>query len=217
MQCLQSQLGAHVLSRSCSRPPPPSPFFQERPPVDDSVTFRTLPAAGWGRSRTCSGIYKDGGEFSCLRREAAQGARWNDPDGRALSRLRRAEVARRRGRSAPSQIGTRWAIGAGVVMLTWPMGADQYTDAKLLVDQLGVAIRACEAPGDAVPDPARLARALAESLDGTRPERGRIERLSKAAADAVDGGSSDADLDGFVKSLTKLQCGRSDARVDEEC
>ncbi|XP_030455608.1 flavonol 3-O-glucosyltransferase UGT89B1-like [Syzygium oleosum] len=109
------------------------------------------------------------------------------------------------------------AIGAGVVMLTWPMGADQYTDAKLLVDQLGVAIRACEAPGDAVPDPARLARALAESLDGTRPERGRVERLSKAAADAVDGGSSDEDLDGFVKSLTKLQCGRSDARVDEEC
>lgn len=103
------------------------------------------------------------------------------------------------------------AIGAGVVMLTWPMGADQYTDAKLLVDQLGVAIRACEAPDDAVPDPARLARALAESLDGARPERGRMQRLSEAAADAVDGGSSAKDLDGFVQSLTELQCGRSDA------
>ncbi|KAF8037487.1 hypothetical protein BT93_B0397 [Corymbia citriodora subsp. variegata] len=90
------------------------------------------------------------------------------------------------------------AIGAGVVMLTWPMGADQYTDAKLLVDQLGVAIRACEAPNDTVPDPAQLARALAAALDGTRPERGRMEKLSKAAADA---------------SLTKLRCGRSDASV----
>ncbi|KAF8037486.1 hypothetical protein BT93_B0396 [Corymbia citriodora subsp. variegata] len=109
------------------------------------------------------------------------------------------------------------AIGAGVVMLTWPMGADQYTDAKLLVDQLGVAIRACEAPADAVPDPAQLARALAASLDGTRPERGRMQKLSKAAADAVDGGSSERDLDGFVKSLTELQRGKSDAAaVDGE-
>ncbi|XP_030536199.2 UDP-glycosyltransferase 89B2-like [Rhodamnia argentea] len=96
-------------------------------------------------------------------------------------------------------------ISAGVVMLTWPMGADQYTDATLLVDQLGVAIRACEAPDDAVPDPAELARALAESLDETRPERGRIKKLSEAAADAVNGGSSDKDLDGFVKSLAELQ------------
>ncbi|KAI6683312.1 hypothetical protein NL676_029225 [Syzygium grande] len=103
------------------------------------------------------------------------------------------------------------AIGAGVVMLTWPMGGDQYTDAKLLVDQLGVAIRACEAPPDAVPDPARLARALAESLNGTRPEIGQIGKLSKAAADTVAGGSSDKDLDGFVKSLMELQRGRSDA------
>ncbi|KAI3416874.1 RING-type domain-containing protein [Psidium guajava] len=107
-------------------------------------------------------------------------------------------------------------ISAGVVMLTWPMGADQYTGAKLLVDQLGVAIRACEAPYDAVPDPAELARALAESLDETRPERGRIKKLSGAAADAVNGGSSDKDLDGFVKCLAELQRGRSDAGVDGE-
>ncbi|KAI3416875.1 uncharacterized protein J3R85_014984 [Psidium guajava] len=107
-------------------------------------------------------------------------------------------------------------ISAGVVMLTWPMGADQYTGAKLLVDQLGVAIRACEAPHDAVPDPAELARALAESLDETRPERGRIKKLSGAAADAVNGGSSDKDLDGLVESLVELQRGRRDVGFDGE-
>ncbi|XP_030536068.2 UDP-glycosyltransferase 89B2-like [Rhodamnia argentea] len=106
------------------------------------------------------------------------------------------------------------AISAGVAMLTWPMGADQYAGAKLLVDELGAAIRACDAPGDAVPDPAELARALTQSLDETRPERSRIKKLSGAAADAVNGGSSDKDLDGFVKSLMELQRGRSDAGID---
>lgn len=29
-------------------------------------------------------------------------------------------------------------VAAGVLMLTWPLGADQYIDANLLVDQLGL-------------------------------------------------------------------------------
>ncbi|KAL7161128.1 hypothetical protein ACSBR2_041730 [Camellia fascicularis] len=36
------------------------------------------------------------------------------------------------------------SIFAGVPMLAWPMGADQFTNATLLVDQLRVASRACE-------------------------------------------------------------------------
>ncbi|KAI4329658.1 hypothetical protein MLD38_028019 [Melastoma candidum] len=96
-------------------------------------------------------------------------------------------------------------ISSGVVMLTWPMGSDQFTDAKLLVDELGVGIRACEGE-TAVPDPDLLSQVLAESVKEGRPERGRAEKLKEAAAAAVgDGGSSFRDLDDFVRKLSELQ------------
>ncbi|XP_018823967.2 UDP-glycosyltransferase 89B2-like [Juglans regia] len=94
-------------------------------------------------------------------------------------------------------------ITAGVVMLTWPMGADQYANAKLLVDELGVAIRACEGTQN-IPEPAELARLLAISVEETRPERVLAKELSAAAASAVKGGSSDTNLDEFIKQLGDL-------------
>ncbi|XP_040997674.1 UDP-glycosyltransferase 89B2-like [Juglans microcarpa x Juglans regia] len=94
-------------------------------------------------------------------------------------------------------------ITAGVVMLTWPMGADQYSNAKLLVDELGVAIRACEGTQN-IPKSAELARLLAISLEETRPERVLAKELCAAAASAVEGGSSDTNLDEFIKQLGDL-------------
>ncbi|KAF5468859.1 hypothetical protein F2P56_012972 [Juglans regia] len=94
-------------------------------------------------------------------------------------------------------------ITAGVVMLTWPMGADQYSNAKLLVDELGVAIRACEGTQN-IPTSAELARLLASSVDETRPERLLAKELSAAAVSAVNGGSSDTNLDEFIKQLGDL-------------
>ncbi|KAG2689142.1 hypothetical protein I3760_09G125800 [Carya illinoinensis] len=94
-------------------------------------------------------------------------------------------------------------ITAGVVMLTWPMGADQYSNAKLLVDELGVAIRACEGNQN-IPESAELARLLAISVEETRPERVLAKELSAAAASAVKGGSSDTNLDEFIKQLGDL-------------
>lgn len=35
-------------------------------------------------------------------------------------------------------------VASGVIMLTWPTGADQFASAKLLVDQLGVGKRISE-------------------------------------------------------------------------
>ncbi|KAK4782529.1 hypothetical protein SAY86_016631 [Trapa natans] len=92
-------------------------------------------------------------------------------------------------------------LAAGVVMLTWPMGADQFSDAKLLVDQLGVGIRAHERE-DRAPNPAELAQILVRSVDGSIPERARAGELREAAAAAVSrGGSSDKDLDALVEAL----------------
>ncbi|XP_022736584.1 UDP-glycosyltransferase 89B1-like [Durio zibethinus] len=95
-------------------------------------------------------------------------------------------------------------ITAGVVMLTWPMGADQFTNAKLLVDQWGVGIRVGESTQN-IPESSKLARVLVESLDGTRPERVRARRLSESALGAVKGGSSDKDLDSLVKAVSELK------------
>ncbi|KAF5468856.1 hypothetical protein F2P56_012969 [Juglans regia] len=94
-------------------------------------------------------------------------------------------------------------ITAGVVMLTWPMGADQYWNAKLLVDELGVAIRACEGT-HSIPKSDELARLLAISVDETRPERLLARELSAAAVSAVNGGSSYTNLDEFIKQLGDL-------------
>lgn len=100
-------------------------------------------------------------------------------------------------------------LAAGVLMLTWPMGADQYSDAKLLVDQLGVGIRAHEEKASP-PNPAQLSKILARSIDGSIPERARAREMREAAAAAVSrGGSSDKDLDALVEAITKL---KSDSR-----
>ncbi|GMI97108.1 UDP-glucosyl transferase 89B1 [Hibiscus trionum] len=95
-------------------------------------------------------------------------------------------------------------ISAGVVMLTWPMGADQFTNMKLLVDQLGVGIRVGESSQN-IPESSTLARLLVESVDGCRTERARAKMLMEAALNAVKGGSSDKDLDLLVKAVNELK------------
>ena len=93
-------------------------------------------------------------------------------------------------------------ITAEVVMLTWPMGAEQFANAKLLVDELGVGIRAGESVEN-IPESSELARLLVESVSVTRPERVRVKGLSDASLGAIKGGSSDKDLDEFVERLTR--------------
>lgn len=95
-------------------------------------------------------------------------------------------------------------IAAGVMMLTWPMGADQYANAKLLVDQLGVGKRVCEGGPESVPDSVKLARLLDESLSGGRAERVKVKELNQAAIKAVKEGTSLGDLDMFTMLLSQL-------------
>ncbi|XP_040997672.1 UDP-glycosyltransferase 89B2-like [Juglans microcarpa x Juglans regia] len=94
-------------------------------------------------------------------------------------------------------------IAAGVVMLTWPMDADQYTNAMLLVEELGVAIRACEGTQN-ISESAELAQLLAISVEETWLERILAKELSAAAASAVKGGSSDKNLDELITQLGDL-------------
>ncbi|KAI3730282.1 hypothetical protein L1987_61451 [Smallanthus sonchifolius] len=97
------------------------------------------------------------------------------------------------------------SILAGVMILAWPMEADQYVNARLLVEEHGVAVRICEGP-DTVPDPARLARMIAESMGGDKSEKLKAKELKNKATEAVkDGGSSSMEMDRFVKELSKFQ------------
>ncbi|KAF7152229.1 hypothetical protein RHSIM_Rhsim01G0068200 [Rhododendron simsii] len=96
-------------------------------------------------------------------------------------------------------------LAAGVLMLTWPMGADQFYNAKLLVDQLGVGFRVCEGGEQNIPNLDELTRLLAESVGGNRAEREGVVRLHEEAWNAVNGGSSARDLDELVKELNLLR------------
>ncbi|KAE8658410.1 UDP-Glycosyltransferase superfamily protein [Hibiscus syriacus] len=95
-------------------------------------------------------------------------------------------------------------ILAEVLLLAWPMQADHFHNATLLVDELGVAVRVCEGL-ETVPDATKLARTLSDSLAMNKPERVRAMKLRKTALDAIgEGGSSYKALDDFVERLSSL-------------
>ncbi|KAI3686577.1 hypothetical protein L1987_80257 [Smallanthus sonchifolius] len=94
-------------------------------------------------------------------------------------------------------------IASGVMMLAWPMGADQFANATLLVDELGVGKRVCEGGPEIVPDSNELARLLDESLSGDLPERVKVKELRDGAMKAVKEGTS-RDLDMFVKIVCEV-------------
>jgi UDP:flavonoid glycosyltransferase YjiC (YdhE family) len=95
-------------------------------------------------------------------------------------------------------------IAAGVVMLTWPMDEDQFTNAKLLVDELGVGIRVGEAT-QVIPESTELARILVDSVDGNRLDTAKAAKLREQTLSAVvKGGSSEKALDEFVKKVNQL-------------
>ncbi|OAY79145.1 UDP-glycosyltransferase 89B1 [Ananas comosus] len=99
------------------------------------------------------------------------------------------------------------AAAAGVAMLTWPMTADQHVNARLLVEEAGVALPACDGGLAAVPDPHELARTLAEAVRGEkgRAVRDRAKELGRKAVEAVrGGGSSYIALEEFIQELHNL-------------
>nr|VDD59444.1 unnamed protein product [Brassica oleracea] len=89
----------------------------------------------------------------------------------------------------------------GVVMLAWPMQADHFYNAKLLIDDLGVAARVGENK-DSVPDSGKLARVLADSVKDDFPERVRLMKLREKGMEAIqEGGSSYNNLDELVAEM----------------
>ncbi|PWA45997.1 UDP-glucuronosyl/UDP-glucosyltransferase [Artemisia annua] len=82
------------------------------------------------------------------------------------------------------------ALTAGVLVLTWPMSADNFANALLLHDQK-LGLKACEGV-DTIPDSADLARLFRKSAcDEAHVERNRATKFALAArAAVVEGGTS---------------------------
>lgn len=102
----------------------------------------------------------------------------------------------------------------GVPLLTWPSGADQRLNAKLLVDILGVAIPVpleyLGEDGIAIVGWAVICEVVKELMRGERGRKARekAQELSVVARKAVEkGGSSDRRLDKLIESLGKRTCG----------
>ena len=93
---------------------------------------------------------------------------------------------------------------AGVSMLAWPMGADQYLNSILLVNELKVAVKVCEG-AESVPDSAELARAVTLSVSENWGARERVTKFRKAALEAIKpSGRSVKNLDALVKHLSEF-------------
>lgn len=96
------------------------------------------------------------------------------------------------------------AIVSGVMILGWPMEADQFVNERLLVEYVGAGVRVCEGL-ETVPDPTELARTINESMkDSIVMERAKDLR-NKALEAVKTGGSSMKDMDRLVKELAQLK------------
>ncbi|KAH0753632.1 hypothetical protein KY290_023902 [Solanum tuberosum] len=101
------------------------------------------------------------------------------------------------------------AIVAGVVILGWPMEADQFINTWLLVDNMKTSVRVCEG-SDSVPDPIELGRKINEAMSNDLFKE-RAKKMRDEALEAVKiGGGSKKDLDSIVKELGQL-------RVENSC
>ncbi|KAG4153547.1 hypothetical protein ERO13_D04G189701v2 [Gossypium hirsutum] len=95
-------------------------------------------------------------------------------------------------------------IVSGVMILAGPMEADQFLNARLLVDNIGVGVRECEG-ADSVPDSDELGRAIAEFMTEGGGMKAKAKDLKEKALAAVSHGeSSMKDLDRFVEELGQL-------------
>lgn len=94
------------------------------------------------------------------------------------------------------------AVAAEVLLLTWPMSADQYSNATLL-HELKVGMKVCEG-AVTVPDSGHLAELFSKSVsEELQVERERAKEFGKAAKEAIgEKGSSLKELDRLVANFS---------------
>ncbi|CAL4916837.1 unnamed protein product [Urochloa decumbens] len=98
------------------------------------------------------------------------------------------------------------ASAAGVPMLAWPMTADQFVNARLLVEEAGAAVPVSWGGIQAAPEAEEVARVLEAAAGGQCAHvAARAKELAEEAAATVsDGGASRQELDELVRELREL-------------
>lgn len=97
------------------------------------------------------------------------------------------------------------SILAGVLVLGWPMEADQFVNAKLLVDYLGAGICVCEGT-DTVPAAPELATKISDAINCDVLKKARVKELRDEALATVKANKGSIEcLEELVKQLTQLQ------------
>jgi hypothetical protein len=102
-------------------------------------------------------------------------------------------------------------VAAGVPVVAFPQWGDQCTDARFLVDELGMGVRLVRAAGGGGLRREDVLDAVEDALAGPRAEamRASARRWSEAARRAVaPGGSSDANVQSFVDEVAARRAGR---------
>ncbi|KAM3340169.1 UDP-glycosyltransferase 89A2 [Capsicum galapagoense] len=95
-------------------------------------------------------------------------------------------------------------IVAGVLILGWPMEADQFINAWWLVDNMKTSVRVCEG-SNSVPDPIELGLRISEAMSNNLFKE-RAQKMRDEAFEAIKiGGTSKRDLDWIVRELTQLK------------
>lgn len=96
------------------------------------------------------------------------------------------------------------AISSGVMILAWPMEADQFQNSRLLVEDIRVAVKVCEG-AESVPDSDELGRIIGEVMKEGGGLKLKAEELREEAFAAIaEGGTSAMDLNRLVEELRRL-------------
>jgi hypothetical protein len=99
------------------------------------------------------------------------------------------------------------AAAAGVTILAWPMTADQFVNARLLVDELRAAVPVCWGGLATAPSADELVRVLEGAVAGEDDAgvAARAKKLAEESAAAVrEGGSSWWELEELARELRDL-------------
>lgn len=91
-------------------------------------------------------------------------------------------------------------MAAGVKMMTWPMGADQYVNERVVVE-MGMGVRVCEGV-DGVVNVEEMVKEVMMMVGREREEDEVVVELKRKVAVAVgEGGSSSVDLERLMEEL----------------